>query len=60
MWTYTTISLVVMIGMLLSGGFGFFAGWMMRRALIEEREAGAGDLEDVYAPPPVPPRAGRR
>ena len=38
MWTYSTISLVVMLGMFAAGVIGFLAGWLARRAIMEERK----------------------
>lgn len=41
MWTYSAISLAVMLAVLLAGLLGFAAGWMTRRAVVEERKQSA-------------------
>lgn len=37
MWTYSTINLVVTLGVFGAGVFGFAAGWLAHRAAVRER-----------------------
>ena len=49
MWTFSTISLVVMLGVVAAGGVGFAAGWLTRRAIVEERRKVAKPSERYSA-----------
>ncbi|MEO1330640.1 MAG: hypothetical protein AAFW46_13340 [Pseudomonadota bacterium] len=44
MWTYSTINLVVTLGVFGAGLVGFAAGWLAHRAAVKER----GDAETEY------------
>ncbi|MEL6280405.1 MAG: hypothetical protein AAF661_01270 [Pseudomonadota bacterium] len=48
MWTYTTINLVVTLGVLAAGLIGFAAGWITHRSVARERKETRNDTFDSF------------
>lgn len=49
MWTYTTINLVVTLGVLAAGLIGFAAGWVTHRSVARERKQKQTDSFDSFS-----------